>query len=88
MFQTKQGKAKDPSYKLNQAQSLHQAGYLLEAKAIYIELVNEHPQSYFSLNGLAYILLQTGQLAEGIALLRKSLKINSDQVQVLSLIHI
>ena len=83
MFQIKQGKNVDPSAMLAQAQSFHQSGRLLEAKALYIELVKHQPKYSFALNGLAYIALQMGNLAEGIDLLRRSLKVNPDQIQVM-----
>ena len=83
MFQIKQGKNNDPSVTLAQAQSFHNSGRLLEAKRLYIEIVKQHPQCYLAFNGLAYISLQMGNLADGIDLLRRSLKINSDQIQVM-----
>lgn len=62
--------------KLQLAVSLHQAGKLAEALAIYQDVLKTDPNEFNSLHLSGVIALQTGRLDEGLALIDRAVAVN------------
>ncbi len=63
--------------KYKQAVALHQQGRLEQARTLYREVLEAHPQHFDSLHLLGVIALQSGSPEEGIALIRDAIRQDS-----------
>ena len=70
--------AKQLQIKFQQAMALHQKGQLLEADAIYQEILQAQPQHFDSLNLSGLIALQTGNHELAVQLIGKAIRANPE----------
>ena len=70
--------ADDPQSLLQQAVALHQAGRLVEARAVYQRILMAQPRHADALHLLGVIAFQTGEHAQAVSLINRAIAINPD----------
>ncbi|RKP46086.1 tetratricopeptide repeat protein [Trinickia fusca] len=79
---SKSGPSRQLDNLLQQAVALQQNGAIADAEELYREILAQRPRHFDALQLLGALSLQTGRLAEGVALLEQAVAINATQAPV------